>query len=309
MGNCALTVREMMFGSREPFTYFQCAKCQCLQIVEVPEDLGRFYPSDYYTAQPLKEHKYRGIIGAIRVLPFKASLFPRHPPYWLIARLARQDRFACLAGLGVNRRTRVLDVGCGNGKHFAYPLRCMGFQAVAGCDPFVADRLVYRNGLCIECMTLTAMADTDPRRWDLITFHHSFEHIPDPAATLRAAHRLLDPGGYCVIRIPTCSSFAWEHYGGDWIQLDAPRHLFLHSRQSMKLLAEQARLELIDVQDDSNYVQFWGSQAYRRGTSLVELKKGKGPAWLWRRWRFNRRATRLNRQGRGDQAAFILRKT
>ena len=30
------TVREMMYGLRDEFDYFQCAQCQCLQILEFP---------------------------------------------------------------------------------------------------------------------------------------------------------------------------------------------------------------------------------------------------------------------------------
>ena len=40
-------VREMMFGTREPFGYFECANCKTLQIVDIPPDLARHYPGDY----------------------------------------------------------------------------------------------------------------------------------------------------------------------------------------------------------------------------------------------------------------------
>ena len=39
--------REMMYGTREAFGYFECSSCGCLQIAEVPADLARFYPADY----------------------------------------------------------------------------------------------------------------------------------------------------------------------------------------------------------------------------------------------------------------------
>src|SRR4051812_28975449 len=40
--------REMMFGTREEFDYLECARCGTVQIVEVPSDLGRHYPPDYF---------------------------------------------------------------------------------------------------------------------------------------------------------------------------------------------------------------------------------------------------------------------
>ena len=45
-------VREMQFGTREEFPYFQCVSCSCLQIVEIPADMGRHYPADYYSYTP-----------------------------------------------------------------------------------------------------------------------------------------------------------------------------------------------------------------------------------------------------------------
>ena len=42
-------LREMFFGTREEFDYFKCPSCGCVQIVEIPEDIGRHYPSDYYS--------------------------------------------------------------------------------------------------------------------------------------------------------------------------------------------------------------------------------------------------------------------
>ena len=48
-GNRAVTLSERMYGSGEAFDYFQCAGCGCLQINAVPEDLGRYYESGYYS--------------------------------------------------------------------------------------------------------------------------------------------------------------------------------------------------------------------------------------------------------------------
>jgi hypothetical protein len=42
-------VREMMFGFRDVFTYFQCSVCGCLQIADIPTDMSKYYPSNYYS--------------------------------------------------------------------------------------------------------------------------------------------------------------------------------------------------------------------------------------------------------------------
>ncbi len=41
-------VPEMMFGTGETFDYIECGACGCLQISEIPEDMSRHYPPEYY---------------------------------------------------------------------------------------------------------------------------------------------------------------------------------------------------------------------------------------------------------------------
>ncbi len=43
-------LREMLFGTRERFDYLHCRACGALQIRDVPGDLGRHYPPEYYDA-------------------------------------------------------------------------------------------------------------------------------------------------------------------------------------------------------------------------------------------------------------------
>jgi len=106
-----------------------------------------------------------------------------------------------------------------------------------------------------------------------------------------------------LVRVPTVSSYAWEHYRENWIQLEAPRHFFLHSRRSLGLAAEQAGLSIDAVEDDSTEIQFVGSDLYARDIPFMS-----GFPSVTRREILSarRRAARLNRHGRGDQAAFYL---
>ena len=36
------------------FNTLECANCGCLQIIETPKDLSRFYPTEYYSFQKPK---------------------------------------------------------------------------------------------------------------------------------------------------------------------------------------------------------------------------------------------------------------
>lgn len=119
------------------------------------------------------------------------------------------------------------------------------------------------------------------------------------------------PGGVCIIRVPTCASYAWEHYRTNWAQLDAPRHFFLHARESMRRVGAAAGLELYQVIDDSRHFQFSGSEKLVADQHLAKPRQWGPLGFLRRRLRklrYIRMAKRLNRAGRGDQAAFFLRR-
>src|SRR6185295_7824147 len=98
----------------------------------------------------------------------------------------------------------------------------------------------YGNGVRI----LKRGLDHLDGEYDFVMLHHSFEHIPDSAAALAALGRRLAPGGTLLIRIPVADSFARQHYGINWLNWDAPRHLYLHTRRSMELLAASAGMEI-----------------------------------------------------------------
>lgn len=140
--------------------------------------------------------------------------------------------------------------------------------------------------------------------WDVNMYHHSFEHVPDPILELRAAARLLGKGGVCLLRIPTVSSHAWDHYRENWYQIDAPRHLFLHSVENMSVLAESAGFRVHSVVYDSTADPFARSESYKLGIPFTSRGSPRFSTSQWRRWK--EKARELNRQKRGDQAAFYL---
>ena len=49
--NHCYAAREMMFGFRDEFEYFQCSECDCLQISDYPVDVAKYYGDSYYSYQ------------------------------------------------------------------------------------------------------------------------------------------------------------------------------------------------------------------------------------------------------------------
>ena len=138
-----------------------------------------------------------------------------------------------------NPNAKVLDVGCGSGS-ILQELYYLFYTNIHGCDPFVAGDIEYHGQLIIRKASLYELNDS----YDCISFHHVFEHMPNQFAVLNAARERLAPGGLLIIRIPVVNGEAWRSYRSDWVQLDPPRHYYLHSERSFTLLAERADLQV-----------------------------------------------------------------
>ena len=203
----------------------------------------------------------------------------------------------------------MLDVGCGAG-HLLRNLRSAGLCKVQGIDPFVEHDINLDGQRLVQKGNLEDVSGP----FDLVMFHHSFEHMPDPVVTLQRAHRLIAPGGHCIVRVPLVSSVAWQKYGVNWVQLDAPRHFYLHSETSLKGLAQRTGFTCTAVHHDSTAFQFWGSEQYAKDIPMKDPRSySLNPAGsifsAAEIAGFVAESQRLNAAGQGDQAAFYLQKT
>lgn len=294
------TAPEMALGRGETFAYVECGACGCLQIREVPANLSRYYLPDHDSLSPydieidgpfvqfLKRQRALHSLGLFSLGGALAAKQFGVPEYYEWLRRGH-----------VRLEHSILDVGSGAGR-LLHQLQREGFTHLTGIEPHAAEDVQYPNGVRVLKKSLEEL---EPG-FDLLLFHHSFEHLPDPLTTLRHAHRLLNPDRYAVLRIPVAGSYAWRQYGVHWVQLDAPRHLYLHTPRSIQILADQAGFRIEEVVFDSTEFQFWGSEAYREGKSLASLKDVPGTDAELEKYR--QRAEELNRRGEGDQATFYL---
>jgi SAM-dependent methyltransferase len=300
-GNRIHHAREMMFGTREVFPYLECRRCECLQLVAPPPDPSKYYPPGYYSFQG----RGKWIERAARRERARYAVLHRGLLGKYLARTLPSPALESLGRLRLQRSTRILDVGCGAGS-LLFDLASAGFHRLTGVDPYIGEDIVEP-----PVTILRRSVEEVDGTWDVIMMHHAFEHMEDPLRSMRATARRLAPAGVCIIRIPTVPSDAWERYGVDWVQLDAPRHVFIHSRVSMELLARASGLRLEKVVSDSTAFQFWGSEQYRMDIPLhaensYKVNPRQSPFTAERIAEFRRAALDANARGRGDQAAFYL---
>lgn len=298
-----------MFGMGGDFTYAKCPDCETLFLVDVPASLEQYYPTFYYSFSSASANQ--GWFSKFKVLLWDERLKALNSTA-IFAKLLLQvfpnAGMNALIKLQPKKDWDILDVGCGSGD-LVRALRKQGFQNAIGADAFVQSDIYLDGSLLVK----KAQPQDLEGKFDLIMLHHAFEHMPNPLYQLQLLHDMLKPGGRLLLRFPTVSSVAFERYRENWVQLDAPRHLFLHSEKGIRLLAKNSGFKIHSFYTDSIDFQFWGSEWYAQGGSLFNATSGKA---IPVKKLFARNALRkmkaetklLNQQNRGDQAVWLLHK-
>ncbi len=304
-GNQALNeiipANEMMLGSGDVFNYLHCYNCQCLQLVDMPDDMVKYYPEDYYSFEKLFSSADRsGFKKYIRHASMRCHLGEANLWDNVIGNWKKIYFDWLLSGL-VTLNSKILDVGCGNG-FLIREMRDYGFNNLCGIDPFVGDDAICNDGsLRVLRAELGGLEEDD---YDLIMLHHSFEHVENPLQLLKSLYDRVSQSGTVLIRAPLANSFAFRKYKQFWVQLDAPRHIFVHSVSSISKLSSEAGFAIQKIVYDSNGVQFTGSECYSRNISLSETSNVFSNEDMIA---FTKEAVRLNSIQDGDQACFYLK--
>ena len=109
------------------------------------------------------------------------------------------SRYLSLVSKYVKPSHHVLDIGAGDGKGFAHPLRGQ-VKELVGLDP---DESVFRNISLDRAVIGRAERIPLPNSsFDVVVSSFTLEHIQDPVSAASEIFRILRPGGVFVFRTP-----------------------------------------------------------------------------------------------------------
>jgi SAM-dependent methyltransferase len=131
---------------------------------------------------------------------------------------------------------RVLEIGAGDGG-FVTRMRAAGMRA-EGVEPSPSAReRARRAGVELEAERPDAAG-----AMDAVVLWHVLEHLPDPAAEMRAARAQLAPGGRVLVAVPNLASLQARIGRDRWFHQDVPRHLIHLTPSGVEALFERAGL-------------------------------------------------------------------
>lgn len=206
--------KDRLHGFEGEFSYVKCNQCSLVYMNPQlsDESVALFYPNNY------APHKHEANTQSV--------LKTKHYPREVRTILTKKP----------NEQSRLLDVGCGNGK-FLFQLKNLIGCSVYGVDVSKLAVKTAKNLYDIEIFEGTVTeAPFENDSFDVITAWSYIEHVNNPLEVLNKLHNLLKLRGDLIIKTPNFNSINRLLFKEKWYHLDCPRHLFLYTPQTISRL-------------------------------------------------------------------------
>jgi len=269
--------------SKVVFHLRRCTGCGLLFVADPPDDLGRYYASDYH-----------------HVPQDRAAILPHLPTqHFKIEIVQRFRQGGSLLEIGPS-----IGMFCALAQDTGFSVRAIEMDA--DCVRFLEGQLGVTT---TQSADPAAVLRDDDRRYDAICLWHALEHIPRFWETLEAAAGRLNPVGVLVIAVPNPLAWQARLMGAHWPHHDLPRHLFGIPMPWLRRWAGEHGLEvaLATTRDEGSL--YWNRFSW--AMRVIRLIPGARPGG--RAWRLGIRLGALfapwdDREGEGACYTMVLRR-
>jgi len=141
----------------------------------------------------------------------------------------------------------VLDIGCSVGI-FLKVMQDKGY-AVSGIEPIrqAASLARKRTGTTIFDGALAEYLKEKRTPVDCILLNHVMEHMTDPGSEIARIRKLLKPGGYLFVGVPSRDNVIFGIRGKYWEYLLPGEHVWHFARRDIRDLLKKNGFEIIDT--------------------------------------------------------------
>lgn len=197
---------------------------------------------DLVYVSPRLRPEWRQVFNSWEVVAGRCSEYDAESAFHLFTarhRLERLERH--VGGPGT-----LLDVGCATG-YFLHAAQRRGWRAEGvEIDAKAAAQARSRFGLSVTVGTLREAGFPD-QAFDCVHMNDVIEHVPDPRATLREAHRILRPGGVLFVGTHNLAGLGARLAGAAWGDLGDLDHLFCFSPRTLRQMLTQSGFTILQM--------------------------------------------------------------
>ncbi|MHB8278405.1 MAG: class I SAM-dependent methyltransferase [Candidatus Humimicrobiaceae bacterium] len=146
------------------------------------------------------------------------------------------------------KKGRLLDIGYGGGG-LLYEMQKQGFE-VFGLDTSseafeIVNKKMGFNKNIFNCELEDCKFPNN--YFDVITLCHVLEHLPDPKKTLYEIEKKIKDDGILIVSVPNIDCFVFKVFKRFWFSLDAPRHYYHFSYDTIDKILKSTGFKVIKV--------------------------------------------------------------
>lgn len=223
---------DRLFSAPGLWNLSKCSNSECglmwLDPMPLEEDMHKAYRSYYTHGDEVANDHFSGQFST----DLLTSLFRK---FLKITPVHRERMEHDLMYTGNLKGGKLLEVGCGNGTRLSKIAALGWYVEGQEVDP-VSANVASRKGMKIHVGYLDKLGLKD-ESFDAIVMNHVIEHVHDPVEHLSECRRLLKPNGTIIVVTPNSRSLGHRLFKSNWRGLEPPRHVMVHSLNSIRRAA------------------------------------------------------------------------